>query len=182
GAVTPASGTVSVGGKDPAKASELRFIRRRTGVVRQGNDLVHGLTAQTNAVLGTSADWGVRDWFAVLRGRMPTRYAQRVQALADAQGIRPFLRYPVERLSGGQRQRVALVRAVLSEPRLLLADEPTSGLDPATARAAIRTLRAADGVTVVVSTHDLAIARQFPRVIALRDGRVCFDGPELSDR
>ncbi|GGS28924.1 phosphonate ABC transporter ATP-binding protein [Actinokineospora fastidiosa] len=182
GAVKPTSGTLTVGGKNPAKAAELRAIRRCTGVVRQGNDLVHGLRAQTNAVLGTSPSWGLRDWAAVLRGRVPARYAERVRTLAETQGIQPFLKSQVESLSGGQRQRVALVRAVLPEPRLLLADEPTSGLDPVTAQAAVHTLREASGVTVVISTHDLSIARQFPRVVALRDGRVCFDGPELSER
>lgn len=181
GAVTPTAGSVDVGGKDPAKHAELRVIRRSAGVVRQGDDLVHGLKAQTNAILGTSSSWRLRDWAAVLRGRVPARYAQRVAALADDQSIRPYLQSNVEHLSGGQRRRVALVRAVLPDPRLLLADEPTSGLDPVTAQAAIRTLRQADGTTVVVSTHDLSIARQFPRIVALRTGRMCFDGGELSD-
>jgi ABC-type phosphate/phosphonate transport system ATPase subunit len=182
GAVAPTAGSLSVGGKNPAKTSELRDIRRCTGVVRQGNDLVHGLKAQTNAILGTSPSWRLRDWAAVLLGRVPARYAQRVDILAEAQGIRPYLESHVEHLSGGQRKRVALVRAVLPEPRLLLADEPTSGLDPVTSLAAIRTLREVDGVTIVVSTHDLSIARQFPRIVALRAGRICFDGSELSDR
>jgi ABC-type phosphate/phosphonate transport system ATPase subunit len=179
GAVTPTAGSVDVGGKNPAKHAELRAIRRRAGIVRQGDDLVHGLKAQTNAILGTSPSWRLRDWAAVLRGRVPARYAQRVAALADDQGIRPYLQSNVEHLSGGQRKRVALV---LPDPTLLLADEPTSGLDPITAQAAIRTLRQADGTTVVVSTHDLSIARQFPRIVALRAGRICFDGRELSDR
>ncbi|OLZ50161.1 phosphonate ABC transporter ATP-binding protein [Amycolatopsis keratiniphila] len=182
GAVKPASGELRVGDLDPAKPAQLRTIRRSTGVVRQGNDLVHGLRAQTNAVLGTSSSWGLREWTAVLRGRVPARYAERLDALAKAQDIHPYLKASVDSLSGGQRQRVGLIRAVLPEPKLLLADEPTSGLDPVTAQAAIRTLRDAAGVTVVVSTHDLSIARQFPRIVALRNGKVCFDGAELSDR
>lgn len=182
GAVTPQAGTLRVGGLNPAAPSELRAIRRKTGVIRQGNDLVLGLRAQTNALLGTAPSWGMREWAAVLRGSIPSRYESRVHSLADTQGIRPFLRSRVEHLSGGQRQRVALVRAVLPEPQLLLADEPTSGLDPVTSQAAVDTLREADGVTVVVSTHDLNIARQFPRIVALRDGHVCYDGGELTDR
>ncbi|MDN3028599.1 ATP-binding cassette domain-containing protein [Streptomyces sp. S.PB5] len=182
GAVHPQTGMLRVGGLNPAVPSELRAVRRKTGVVRQGNDLVLGLRAQTNALLGTAPSWGMREWAAVLRGSIPTRYEGRVHALADTQGIRPFLRSRVEHLSGGQRQRVALVRAVLPEPQLLLADEPTSGLDPVTSQAAVDTLREADGVTVVVSTHDLSIARQFPRIVALRDGRVCYDGGELTER
>ncbi|MFJ6674637.1 phosphonate ABC transporter ATP-binding protein [Actinosynnema sp. NPDC091369] len=182
GAVTPRAGTIRVGGLDPSSAAELKTLRRSSGIVRQGNDLVLGLKAQTNALLGTAPSWGLREWTAVLRGTIPGRFAQRVHALADEQRIRPYLGDRVENLSGGQRQRVALVRAVLPEPRLLLADEPTSGLDPVTSQAAIATLRAATGVTVVVSTHDLGVARRFPRIVALRDGKVCFDGHELTDR
>ncbi|AQS65959.1 phosphonate ABC transporter ATP-binding protein [Streptomyces pactum] len=181
GAVAPTSGMIRVGDLDPTDDSDLRALRRKTGVIRQGNDLVLGLRAQTNAVLGTAPAWGLREWASVLRGKVPGRYQERVHALAEAQGILPYLRNRVENLSGGQRQRVALVRAVLSEPQLLLADEPTSGLDPVTSQAAVDTLREAKGVTVVVSTHDLGIARQFSRVIALRAGRVCFDGPQLSE-
>jgi ABC-type phosphate/phosphonate transport system ATPase subunit len=181
GAVTPDAGALRIDGLDPATPSQLRSVRRRTGVIRQGNDLVLGLRAQTNALLGTAPSWGVREWAAVLRGALPGRYAERVLALADEQGIAPQLRKRVELLSGGQRQRVALVRAVLPDPRLLLADEPTSGLDPVTSQAAVDTLRATSGVTVVVSTHDLSIARQFPRIVALREGRICFDGPDLSE-
>jgi ABC-type phosphate/phosphonate transport system ATPase subunit len=181
GAVAPSSGTIRVDGLDPAAKDDLQTIRRRTGVVRQGNDLVLGLRAQTNALLGTASSWGPREWAAVLRGKVPSRYEERMRALTDAQGVQPYLRSRVEHLSGGQRQRVALVRAVLPEPRLLLADEPTSGLDPVTSQAAVDTLREASGVTVVVSTHDLAIARQFPRVVALREGRVSFDGTELTE-
>ncbi|SFC93020.1 phosphonate ABC transporter ATP-binding protein [Streptomyces aidingensis] len=182
GAVRPDRGTLRIGGLDPADPAQLRTIRRRAGVVRQGNDLVLGLTARTNALLGTAHSWGVREWAAVLRGGTPKRFAERMRRLAENQGITPQLRHRVENLSGGQRQRVALVRAVLPAPSLLLADEPTSGLDPVTSRAAVDTLREAEGVTVVVSTHDLAVARQFPRIVALREGRVCFDGAELTDR
>lgn len=181
GAVVPQSGAIRVGGLDPGSKNDLQSIRRRTGVVRQGNDLVLGLRAQTNALLGTAASWGAREWAAVLRGRVPGRYEDRLRALADAQGVSPYLHSRVEHLSGGQRQRVALVRAVLPEPRLLLADEPTSGLDPVTSQAAVDALRKAVGVTVVVSTHDLSIARQFPRIVALREGRVSFDGTELTE-
>lgn len=181
GAVTPRAGTIRVGGLDPRSEAELKTIRRSSGIVRQGNDLVLGLRAQTNALLGTAPSWGIREWAAVLRGTVPRRYEERVHALADRQQIRPYLGDRVENLSGGQRQRVALVRAVLPEPRLLLADEPTAGLDPVTSQAAVDTLREATGVTVVVSTHDLGVARQFPRIVALRAGRICFDGAELTD-
>ncbi|WP_017559096.1 phosphonate ABC transporter ATP-binding protein [Nocardiopsis baichengensis] len=181
GAVRPLSGTARVDGLDPTEPRDLRRIRRSSGVIRQGNDLILALRAQTNAVLGTAPGWTAADWVTILRGRVPARFRDQVSRLAERQGILPFLKSRAEHLSGGQRQRVALVRAVLPQPRLLLADEPTSGLDPVTARAAVQALREATGVTVVVSTHDLAIARRFPRIVALRQGRICFDGDHLSE-
>ncbi|WP_344387398.1 ATP-binding cassette domain-containing protein [Streptomyces vastus] len=182
GAVPVQEGTIRVDGLDLASTKALRTIRRRTGSLWQNSCLVPGLRAQTNAILGTSAVWGLREWVTALRGAVPRRYEERLSSLADDQGMGPYLRARVEHLSGGQRQRIAVLRAVLPEPRLVLADEPTSGLDPVTAQAAIRTLRGVPGATVLVTTHDLAVARQFPRVIALRQGHLCFDGTDLSDQ
>lgn len=170
------TGSVTVGGLDPCHPKQQRTVRRATGVVRQGGDLVLGLTAATNALMGTSPEWTARDWFAVLCGRVPSRYTQRLRALAERHGIADALRARARELSGGQRQRVALIRALLPGPRLILADEPTSGLDPVNAAAAVDALCALPGtVTVIVATHDLAVAARFPRILALREGRLAHD-------
>jgi len=174
----PVSGTVRVDGLDPyGGGRERRAIRRRTGFLRQGGDLVPGLAGRLNAVLGTAGGWTARDWLRVARGRVPPRYEHRLAVLAARHGVADLLESRVEQLSGGQRQRVALVRALLPGPALLLADEPTAGLDPATARAAVDELLAQPDATIVLATHDLAVAARFERVIALRDGRVAGDGP-----
>ncbi|MGI5288988.1 ATP-binding cassette domain-containing protein [Nonomuraea polychroma] len=179
----PVTGTVRVNGLDPyGTAGERRAIRRATGFVRQGGDLVPGLSARLNTVMGTSPSWTPRDWARVLGGRVPAAYEERLAALADRHGIRDSLSARVRDLSGGQRQRVAVIRALLPRPRLLLADEPTSGLDPVTAAAVVDALRAPAGsVTVVVATHDLAVARRFPRILAMREGRLVHDGDSLDD-
>jgi ABC-type multidrug transport system ATPase subunit len=182
GAVTPSAGAVRVGGRDPnTSAGDRAEVRRRTGAVRQAGDLVPRLTARTNAVLGTSGWWRPRDAVTVATGRVPQRWRLRLEELARAQGIDDVLDAPVATLSGGQQRRVALVRALLPDPTLLLADEPTTGLDPAAAAAAVAAMRAVPGVTLLVSTHDLAVARRFPRIVALRHGALVHDAAVLDD-
>jgi ABC-type phosphate/phosphonate transport system ATPase subunit len=183
GAVRPVAGTVAVGGRNPFRhAKDAEHVRRATGIVRQRDDLVRGVSARVNILMGQSHHWRLTDWFTVLRGRVPHRYAVRLRELAARHGVDEFLDTRIENLSGGQRQRVALVRALLPRPGLLLADESTSGLDPHRAAEALAHLRDADGATLLVTTHDLAVARQFPRVVAVRDGRIVFDGADLTER
>lgn len=183
GAVPPVAGGVRIDGRDPfGSAAEVRALRRATGVIRQGNDLVLGLSARLNALMGTASEWRVRDWVIALRGGVPAAYRERLAALAARHGITGALDARVSELSGGQRQRVALCRALMPDPRLLLADEPTNGLDPATAGAVVDALRGTEGVTLVVATHDLGVARAFPRVVALADGAVVYDGDDFDEQ
>ena len=182
GAVRPTGGAVSVGGLDPAASrADLRAVRRRVGLVRQGGDLVPSLSTRANALAGVSHELGPAGWAALARGRVPATHAARLAALAAEHGLTALLDGPAGRLSGGQRQRVALLRALLGRPGLLLADEPTSGLDPGTASRALAALRGAPG-TLLVATHDLAVARAFDRVVALRAGRVVHDGAGFDAR
>lgn len=179
GAITPVAGSVTVGGRDPYRnRAELAWLRRRTGLVRQRDDLVRGVSARLNVLMGDAGQWRLRDWFTIVRGGIPHQYRRRLRRLAQQHGIEQLLDAPVDQLSGGQRQRVALLRALLPAPALLLADECTSGLDPERAAAVIGQLRSARA-TLLLTTHDLQIARQFPRIVALRDGRLVADGPKL---
>jgi ABC-type phosphate/phosphonate transport system ATPase subunit len=182
GGVRPVAGQVRVGGLNPfGSRTEVTRIRQATGIVRQRDDLVRGLSARANILMGEAYRWRLADWLAVLRGGTPAGYRQRLHGLAVRHEIDDLLDTRIEYLSGGQRQRVALARALLSRPRLLLADESTAGLDPTRAAAALAHLRDAEQATLLVATHDLAIAHQLPRVVALRDGRVVFDGSELDE-
>ncbi|GAA3119596.1 amino acid ABC transporter ATP-binding protein [Planomonospora alba] len=176
GAVTPAGGTVRADGTDPSGSrADLTRLRRSIGCVRQRDDLVNGLTARTNILAAAAHEWRIGEWVAVLMGGVPRRFAERLAELARRHDIEALLPARVERLSGGERQRVALARALLTRPRLILADECTSGLDPVRAAVALDHLKHS-GATLLATTHDLSVARSFDRVVALRDGKIVFDG------
>lgn len=179
GAVALSGGEVTVGGCDPYHRRGRNAVRRRTGTVLQGADLVPRTRARTAALSGCSHLWGAGGWVAVARGRAPAGLADRLAGLADEQDVGHLLDRQVGSLSGGERQRVALVRALLGRPGLLLADEPTAGLDPRSAAAAITALRAQQ-TTLVVTTHDPAVAARFDRVLGLVGGRLVHDGPAPS--
>ena len=103
-------------------------------------------------------------------------------------GIREKAYVRADQLSGGQQQRVGIARALMQEPELMLADEPVASLDPATSDSVMKylgQLNKEDGITVLCSLHFLSLARRYAdRIIALKDGRIEFDGlpDEIDDR
>jgi putative ABC transport system ATP-binding protein len=105
----------------------------------------------------------------------PAKLRARVEALADAVGLKPFLHHKPDELSGGQRQRVAIARALITEPRLVLADEPTANLDSQTSEQIIDLmleLNRTQGVTFLFSTHDPRVVKHAQRAVQIRDGRI----------
>jgi ABC-type lipoprotein export system ATPase subunit len=97
-------------------------------------------------------------------------------------GLADRLDHHPGQLSGGQQQRVAIARALINEPSLLMADEPTGNLDSRTSREVIelfRKLNEDNAITVILVTHDPDVARHAKRIIALRDGRVVEDTPDV---
>jgi len=166
----PTAGRVTVAGVDLGTLSEdarARFRRDHVGYVFQSFHLIPTFTALENVAipLELAGDRSAFDVAADLLG----------QVGLGARGHH----YPVQ-LSGGEQQRVAVARAVARRPAVLLADEPTGNLDSATGTQIIGLLlelNRALGSTLVLVTHDVALAAHADRVIALRDGRVVADTP-----
>jgi phosphonate transport system ATP-binding protein len=102
----------------------------------------------------------------------------------DRVGIGHRAKHYPHQLSGGQQQRAAIARAMVQRAQLVLADEPIASLDPEAARRVMESLaelNRADGVTVLVSLHQVQFALRYcPRTVALRDGKVVFDGPSAA--
>jgi putative ABC transport system ATP-binding protein len=104
---------------------------------------------------------------------------KRVEALADAVGLLPFIKHKPDELSGGQRQRVAIARALITQPRLVLADEPTANLDSETSDQILDLmvgLNRSQGVTFLFSTHDPRVVRHARRALSIQDGRMLPEG------
>ncbi|MEW6071866.1 MAG: ABC transporter ATP-binding protein [Planctomycetota bacterium] len=167
GLVSPAAGTVRIGGCDLATLGENELARlrnREIGFVFQDHYLLPQCTVLENALVPALAGWpGPGD--AEARAR---ELCARV-GLAERLGHRPAM------LSGGERQRAAVVRALINQPRLLLADEPTGSLDARTAAELIEliaALPAAHGVALLVVTHAPGLARRLGRVLELAAGRL----------
>ena len=161
----PSSGSIVVGGVDITRLDEdalARFRRETLGYVFQSYHLIPTLTAVENVAVPLEI------------AGAPNALA-RARVLLDDVGLGDRAHhYPVQ-LSGGEQQRAALARAVALDPGLLLADEPTGNLDSATGTRIIELLlelRRRRGATLVLVTHDDALAGHADRVVVLRDGRV----------
>ncbi len=164
----PTAGLVRVAGRDlgPLDEDGLAVFRRdNVGIVFQAYHLVATMTAMENVAIPLEFA-GRADAF------------DRARAALDAVGPTPRLDHYPGQLSGGEQQRVALARAFVTEPRLLLADEPTGNLDGATGEQVIDllfALQARAGTTLVLITHDGALAGRCDRTVRLVDGRI-LDG------
>ena len=165
-------------------SSDIRALRRQTGIIFQQFNLVGRMNVLSNVLTGLLPRMPL--WRA-LSGRFnPDEQMQALRAL-DSVGLADYAFQRASTLSGGQQQRAAVARSLLQGARILLADEPVSSLDPETARRVmdlLHHLNRTQGMTLVVSLHNVAMARRYcDRIIALRAGELVFDGSpmELDD-
>ena len=163
----PSAGRVAVAGQDLAALDEDRLARfrgRHIGIVFQSFHLVPTMTALENVALPLE----------LARDRAAGALELARRALAEV-GLEERAGHLPAELSGGEQQRVACARALIARPPLLLADEPTGNLDGATGEAVADLVFAAAaraGATVVLVTHNPALARRCARTVAMADGRL----------
>jgi phosphonate transport system ATP-binding protein len=158
-----------------------RQVRTEVGVIFQQFNLVDRLSVMTNVLMGALGR--VPTWRAVSNLFPPSERRLAMESLARV-GMADKAWQRASTLSGGQQQRVAIARALTQKARVLLADEPIASLDPESSRVVMDILaqiHREDKITVVVSLHQVEYAiRYCPRTIALRHGRVVYDGPSTA--
>ena len=172
------SGSIELDGMRVDGLSPLRRDRLRNtaiGMVFQSYHLLPELDALENVLAPLMVRHGVIEWLRIRRAAHDA-----ARGLLDRFGLGGRLRHKPRQLSGGEMQRVAIARALVTRPRVLFADEPTGNLDEATGAGILETLcelNRTDGLSIVLVTHDGAVARRADRIVRLAAGRV-DDSPQ----
>lgn len=185
--IEPTDGQILWDGEDITRASpeEMRRIRRRIGMVFQHFNLVHRSKVLTNVLAGrlgyVNPAWS-------LLNRFPKDDIQKAIQQLERVGIADKANHRADELSGGQQQRVGIARALMQDPKMILADEPVASLDPVLAHSIMKHLEdinEKDNVTVLCSLHFLDLVHRYAdRVVALNQGQLVFEGlpKEIDDQ
>jgi phosphonate transport system ATP-binding protein len=175
GRIDAFGGPVQADGK---LSDKVREARKRIGFIFQQFNLVGRLPLFTNVALGALGR------ISKVRGTLglwPKETRQAVMQALSRVGIAEYAGQRAGTLSGGQQQRAAIARALVQRAKIILADEPVASLDPVSARRVmdiLRELNTQDGLTVVVTLHQVDYALRYcRRVIALKSGKIVYDGP-----
>jgi len=167
----PTGGEILFHGKNiMTRDTRIPEYRASVGMVFQSFNLFFNMTALHNCMVGTRR---------VLKKDAATSHEIAMSYL-DKVGMAPYINARPRQLSGGQQQRVAIARALAMEPEILLFDEPTSALDPQMVGEVLAVIRklAAEGLTMIIVTHEMAFARDVSsHVVFMHDGVICEEGP-----
>ncbi len=169
----PSAGQVWLDGQDLGQLDELQLAairNRKIGFIFQAHHLLPQCSVLENVLVPILAD----------KNNSREEAAARAEKLLKRVGLAERLHHRPGQLSGGERQRVAVVRALINQPKLLLADEPTGALDRVSAQGLAQLLvelNREEDVTLIVVTHALDLARQMRRVLELRDGQLAEAQP-----
>ena len=167
---TPTSGEIIFHGKDiTGKGVTASKYRSKVGMVFQSFNLFNNMTVLDNCVVGQ---------VKVLK-KNKAEARENAMKYLERVGMAPYINAKPRQISGGQKQRVAIARALAMEPEVLLFDEPTSALDPEMVGEVLEVMRglAADGMTMLVVTHEMAFARDVSNhVVFMSEGVICEEG------
>jgi phosphonate transport system ATP-binding protein len=175
----PTGGRVQLDGRDLTALSkkELRNARREIGMIFQEYSLVDRLTVMENVLSGRL---GYVSLWQALRRNFPPDDVEHAYETLDRVGLGGHEDDRADALSGGQRQRVGIARAIVQEPKIMLADEPTSSLDPETSRTVMELLSGVaeeEDIPVLINIHEVPLAVEYAdRIVGLSHGEKVFEG------
>jgi phosphonate transport system ATP-binding protein len=176
GLVKASSGEIYFEGTAVHGSKQLEDVRRQVGMIFQQFNLVKRLTVIENVLCGRLAHSNV---FASCLKLFPRQDIDYALLCLDRVGLSEKAYERADQLSGGQQQRVGIARALAQSPKVILADEPVASLDPRSAdkvMSILREINRQDGITVVVSLHNIELATRYAeRIIGLRDGVLVVD-------
>lgn len=177
--IEPTEGRILWNDIDITAASEgqMRLLRREFGMIFQHFNLVDRSSVLTNVLTGRTGY--VNPWYSLIN-HWPTKDKQRALSALERVGIPEKAHNRADELSGGQKQRVGIARALMQEPKLILADEPVASLDPVLAHSILsylELLNQEEGISIVCSLHYLDLVQRYAtRVIGLRAGEIVYRG------
>ena len=184
--VKPKSGSIKIDGEEMTELSsrKLRMKRRKIGFVFQDYNLIDRLSVIENVLTGRL---GYKSSLKSLLGIFSKEEYENAEKALEKVGLSEKLFVRGDELSGGQKQRVAIAKALVQEPKIILADEPVASLDVNSSKIIIeyfKEINRVQGITVIINIHDVNIALKYAdRVIALKKGKIVFDGKgsEITD-
>jgi phosphonate transport system ATP-binding protein len=177
--IDPTEGQIIWDGTDIAMAepSQLRLVRRQIGMIFQQFNLVKRSTVLVNVLTGRL---GYANPWTSLVHRFPRKDMQMARDALERVGITDQAHKRADELSGGQQQRVGIARALMQQPRMILADEPVASLDPVLAHSILghlEKINQEEGITILCSLHYLDLVQRYAtRVVGLRDGQIVYRG------
>ncbi|OUR97813.1 phosphonate ABC transporter ATP-binding protein [Halobacteriovorax marinus] len=178
----PSHGTINFEGSDITniKGQPLRTLRSKIGMIFQHFNLIPRKTVMTNVLAGSLSRTSI---FKSILGMFSDEEREKAKRFIKIVGLAGKENQRADNLSGGQQQRVSIARALMQNPKVLLADEPVASLDPATSHSVMQYLKKVNeelGVTIICNLHFLSLVRQYAsRVIALKGGKLIYEGQPL---
>ena len=160
-----------------ATPAELRQIRRQIGMIFQHFNLVKRSSVMTNILSGRL---GYANPLSTLAHQFSQADRKKAEEALQRVGLEVQKEKRADELSGGQQQRVGIARALMQDPKMILADEPVASLDPVLAHTILGYIEKMNvdlGITVLCSLHYLDLVQRYAtRVIGLRDGQIVYSG------
>jgi phosphonate transport system ATP-binding protein len=183
--IDPTEGRILWDGIDitTADSQQLRYIRRKIGMIFQHFNLVKRSSVLNNVLSGRL---GYVNSLTSALYRFPAKDRQMAMEALEKVGIAEQAKKRADELSGGQQQRVGIARALMQQPKMILADEPVASLDPVLAHTILgylEKMNQEEGITVLCSLHYLDLVQRYAsRVIGLREGQIVYRGSRVEIR